>query len=163
MFQCHHSFHSLTLHSFVFHSLTVVEGNLDGSKMGPLEIPANKMSRQVSIWVLNFGWMMYFKVWDYVLLSKPYPAECGIEEEKLKQLRKEFEFWYVLAHWHFWHFDRYPVDLRVSGKDLLNNHLPYYIYNHLAIWGEVKFVIFQLLSLSSPKHRLEFVETALPN
>lgn len=29
---------------------------------------------------------------------------------------------------------RYPVDLRVSGKDLIQNHLTFYIYNHCAIW-----------------------------
>jgi len=25
-------------------------------------------------------------------------------------------------------------DLRVSGKDLVPNHLTYYLYNHTAIW-----------------------------
>lgn len=26
------------------------------------------------------------------------------------------------------------MDLRVSGKDLIQNHLTYFIYNHCAIW-----------------------------
>ena len=36
-------------------------------------------------------------------------------------MRNEFNYWY-------------PVDVRVSGKDLIQNHLTYYIYNHCAIW-----------------------------
>ena len=36
-------------------------------------------------------------------------------------MRNEFEYWY-------------PCDLRVSGKDLVPNHLTYYLYNHTAIW-----------------------------
>jgi leucyl-tRNA synthetase len=38
-------------------------------------------------------------------------------------MKREFEFWY-------------PVDVRVSGKDLVQNHLTYYIYNHCAIWPQ---------------------------
>jgi len=38
-----------------------------------------------------------------------------------RQLRREFSYWY-------------PVDLRVSGKDLIQNHLTYFLYNHVAIW-----------------------------
>ncbi len=26
------------------------------------------------------------------------------------------------------------MDLRVSGKDLIQNHLTYFLYNHVAIW-----------------------------
>lgn len=39
----------------------------------------------------------------------------------LNNIRNEFHYWY-------------PVDLRVSGKDLVQNHLTYFLYNHLAIW-----------------------------
>lgn len=28
----------------------------------------------------------------------------------------------------------YPTDLRVSGKDLVGNHLTFYIFTHIAIW-----------------------------
>lgn len=40
-----------------------------------------------------------------------------------RQLRQEFSYWY-------------PVDLRVSGKDLIQNHLTYFLYNHQAIWPQ---------------------------
>jgi leucyl-tRNA synthetase len=31
---------------------------------------------------------------------------------------------------------RYPLDLRVSGKDLINNHLTMSLYNHAAMWPD---------------------------
>ncbi|RWS07474.1 leucine--tRNA ligase: cytoplasmic-like protein, partial [Dinothrombium tinctorium] len=60
-------------------------------------------------------------VWDYIFLNHSYPLEINIPKEKLDLLRKEFNYWY-------------PVDLRVSGKDLIPNHLTYFLYNHCAIW-----------------------------
>ena len=41
------------------------------------------------------------------------------------KLRQEFQYWY-------------PVDLRVSGKDLVPNHLTYFLYNHCAVWPNEK-------------------------
>lgn len=38
-------------------------------------------------------------------------------------MRHEFQYWY-------------PVDIRVSGKDLVQNHLTYFLYNHTAIWPD---------------------------
>lgn len=67
------------------------------------------------------------RVWDYVLLGAPYPVDesNAPTEDTLKKLRDEFEYWY-------------PVDLRVSGKDLIKNHLTMALYNHVAIWPENK-------------------------
>lgn len=31
---------------------------------------------------------------------------------------------------------RYPVDLRASGKDLIQNHLTYYLFNHVSMWPQ---------------------------
>jgi leucyl-tRNA synthetase len=62
-------------------------------------------------------------VFDHIFLSAPYPTDCGIPAETLAKMRAEFEYWY-------------PMDLRVSGKDLLNNHLVFSLYNHAAMWGE---------------------------
>lgn len=63
------------------------------------------------------------EVWDYIFFKEaPFP-KTQIPKEKLDQLKQEFEFWY-------------PVDLRVSGKDLVPNHLSYYLYNHVAMWPE---------------------------
>lgn len=63
------------------------------------------------------------EVWDYIFFkAAPFP-KTEIPKEKLDKLKEEFEFWY-------------PVDLRVSGKDLVPNHLSYYLYNHVAMWSE---------------------------
>ncbi len=62
---------------------------------------------------------------DYVFLGegneKKISEKLGIKEELLKEIRKEFEYWY-------------PVDIRVSAKDLINNHLLFFIFHHVAIF-----------------------------
>ncbi|KAF8357755.1 lars-1 [Pristionchus pacificus] len=52
-------------------------------------------------------------------------ATMPVEEAKLRELRKEFTYWY-------------PIDMRVSGKDLVPNHLTYLLFNHVAIWPDQK-------------------------
>jgi len=62
------------------------------------------------------------EVWDYIFFSDTaLPKKTKISQKALETMRKEFQYWY-------------PVDLRVSGKDLVPNHLTYYLYNHTAIW-----------------------------
>lgn len=63
-------------------------------------------------------------MWDHVFLDAPYPAGApgAPSAESLSALKDEFEFWY-------------PLDLRVSGKDLIANHLTMSLYNHAAVWG----------------------------
>lgn len=62
------------------------------------------------------------EVWDYIFLdNKSYPKQCKIKKKLLDSMKHEFEYWY-------------PVDLRCSGKDLIQNHLTFFIYNHCAIW-----------------------------
>ncbi len=67
--------------------------------------------------------------WDYVLLGKGSPEEVskktGIPVEQLKDLRAEFDYWY-------------PLDNRHSGRDLVPNHLTFFIFNHAAIFPEEK-------------------------
>jgi leucyl-tRNA synthetase len=65
------------------------------------------------------------EVWDYVFarrdLSPEILSESKISEESLASMRREFEYWY-------------PLDIRVSGKDLIPNHLTFFLYIHLAIF-----------------------------
>jgi len=61
------------------------------------------------------------EVFDYVMLEKPFPKDTNISKETLDKMKKEFTYWY-------------PVDLRVSGKDLIQNHLTFFLYNHCAIF-----------------------------
>ena len=54
-----------------------------------------------------------------------YPSSTTIPQKTLDELRREFEYFY-------------PLDLRCSGKDLVNNHLTFFIYNHTAIFPKEK-------------------------
>eukprot|EP00118_Oscarella_pearsei_P016818 m.163639 g.163639 ORF g.163639 m.163639 type:complete len:1177 (+) comp38854_c0_seq2:70-3600(+) len=83
-------------------------GTVDGSKPGPLGIKPEQLTQEV---------------WDYIFfLSAPKPA-TEISDSALNQLRREFQYWY-------------PLDLRVSGKDLVPNHLTYFLYNHVSVWPQ---------------------------
>jgi len=65
------------------------------------------------------------EVFDYIFLGKNEPKESKISKEILLKMKKEFEYWY-------------PVDIRTSGKDLIQNHLTMFLYNHVAIFHEKK-------------------------
>ena len=84
------------------------EYDISGSSQGPAGVPAEAMT---------------VEAFDYIFLGKEYNAEkCpGVSEEVLAKMRREFEYWY-------------PMDMRVSGKDLIRNHLTMSLYHHQAIW-----------------------------
>ena len=82
-------------------------GPFNGSEKGSLDIEAEDMTHEV---------------WDYVFKKGSYPKGTPIPEEKLAKMRHEFEYWY-------------PMNMRVSGKDLIGNHLTFCLFNHMAIWG----------------------------
>ena len=83
-------------------------GVYDGSETGPAGITPDQLTPEV---------------FDYIFLKKDYPEGCSISEATLAGLRREFEYWY-------------PFDIRVSGKDLVPNHLTFCLYNHVAIWKD---------------------------
>ncbi|MBC7114019.1 MAG: leucyl-tRNA synthetase [Archaeoglobi archaeon] len=64
---------------------------------------------------------------DYIYLgkgdAKKVSEKTGISEELIERIRRDFEYWY-------------PVDLRSSGKDLVPNHLLFFIFHHVAIFPE---------------------------
>ena len=63
---------------------------------------------------------------DYVLLgtgdTTSVAKECGMPASIVEQVRKEFQYFY-------------PVDSRHSGRDLVPNHLSFFVFNHVAIFG----------------------------
>ncbi|XP_075502384.1 leucine--tRNA ligase, cytoplasmic-like [Primulina tabacum] len=60
------------------------------------------------------------EVWDFLFVGGPYPKSSEISSSLLDKMKQEFDYWY-------------PFDLRVSGKDLIQNHLTFCIYNHTAL------------------------------
>jgi len=62
---------------------------------------------------------------DYVLLGEGDPervaSKLGVSVELIERIRREFLYWY-------------PVDMRISGKDLMPNHLVFFIFHHVAIF-----------------------------
>ncbi|MDK2796081.1 MAG: leucyl-tRNA synthetase [Archaeoglobaceae archaeon] len=63
---------------------------------------------------------------DYVILGKgslELAKNSGLSEELIERIRNEFRYWY-------------PVDLRSSGKDLVANHLLFYLFHHVAIFDK---------------------------
>ena len=64
---------------------------------------------------------------DYVFLGegdvRDVSEKSGIDPDFLKSLREDFDYWY-------------PVDLRSSGKDLVANHLLFFLFHHIALFPE---------------------------
>ena len=83
-------------------------GVLDGRTTGPMGITPDQCTPAF---------------WDMVMTGKPNDGSVTIPAEKLATLRREVSFWY-------------PMDLRVSGKDLIPNHLTMSLYNHAAVWKD---------------------------
>ncbi|MBU5537082.1 MAG: leucine--tRNA ligase [Candidatus Aenigmatarchaeota archaeon] len=79
------------------------------------EIPAEKLTDEI---------------FDYVFLGKGNSKEISkkskLNEDLIKEMREEFEYFY-------------PFDLRNSGKDLIQNHLTYALFHHVAIWDDQKY------------------------
>lgn len=86
------------------------EGSLDGSVPNKDGISPPQMTDEVWDWI-------YAPPSD---CHSP-PADIGIPSNIIEKMRAEFRFWY-------------PMDLRVSGKDLVPNHLTFSIYNHVALF-----------------------------
>ncbi|WP_456419999.1 leucine--tRNA ligase [Methanocaldococcus infernus] len=67
------------------------------------------------------------KLFDYIFLGKgeleEVSEDSGLDKELIKKMREEFLYYY-------------PVDWRCSAKDLIPNHLTFYIFNHVAIFPE---------------------------
>ena len=64
---------------------------------------------------------------DYVLLGRgsadQVAKECKLSAQTVEQIRNEFIYFY-------------PIDSRHSGRDLVPNHLTFFIFNHVAIFDK---------------------------
>ncbi|EED94357.1 probable isoleucine-trna synthetase [Thalassiosira pseudonana CCMP1335] len=86
------------------------ENNLNGDES---KSPENIKVEDLTDDVFNFIYRKGFSV----------PENCCISAETLEKMRAEFRYWY-------------PMDLRVSAKDLIPNHLTMALYNHAAMWDD---------------------------
>jgi leucyl-tRNA synthetase len=59
------------------------------------------------------------ELFDYVFLGRKPKGKLPKEAE---EMRNEFAYWY-------------PLDSRHSATDLVHNHLTYFIFNHVAVFG----------------------------
>jgi leucyl-tRNA synthetase len=71
--------------------------------------------------------MLTKEVFDYIFAgnedAEKIAAKSGINVKILEEMRKEFTYWY-------------PVDLRVSAKELVPNHLTFFIFHHVALFPQ---------------------------
>ncbi|GMM30343.1 leucine--tRNA ligase [Martiniozyma asiatica (nom. inval.)] len=79
-----------------------------GEEIGPLNIKPEEMTDEV---------------FDYIFCRADSTEGCPIPKEKLDLMRREFEYFY-------------PMDQSISGKDLIPNHLTFYIYCHTALFSK---------------------------
>lgn len=91
---------------YVYPFTSCLENDITGSKPGPLGIAPEELTDEV---------------WDYIFADTDYPSSTSVPKEKLDTLRHEFKYFY-------------PMDVRSSGKDLINNHLTFCLYNHVALF-----------------------------
>jgi len=94
----------------IAHYLQGSVDNLNGDKPSPAGIKPEDLTDDV---------------FSYIFLHKDLPAgvTSAISTDLLNKMRHEFEYWY-------------PVNLRVSAKDLIPNHLTMCLYNHAEIWKD---------------------------
>ena len=98
---------------------------------------------------------------DYILLGEgdvnKVSVENSIDINILESIKNEFNYWY-------------PVDIRGSGKDLVGNHLTFYIFHHVAIFPMDKwprsisvngFVILNGMEMSKSKGNYISIEDAI--
>ncbi|WVQ77118.1 leucine-tRNA ligase [Cryptococcus sp. DSM 104548] len=79
-----------------------------GKTPGPLGITPEQMTDEV---------------WEYVLGDGQLPADSPLDAEKAAELKYSFNYFY-------------PLDVRSSGKDLIPNHLTFWVYCHAALFPE---------------------------
>jgi len=67
------------------------------------------------------------EVFDYIFYGEGNPRKIAawsrIDPKILEEMRSEFLYWY-------------PVDLRVSAKELLPNHLTFFLFQHVALFPD---------------------------
>jgi leucyl-tRNA synthetase len=84
--------------------------DLFGKEVGPLGIKPEQMTDEV---------------WDYVFARRDRAdiPKSDIPTKSIQILRRQLDYWY-------------PLDMRTSGKDLIQNHLTFNLYVHTALFDK---------------------------
>jgi len=73
------------------------------------------------------GEQLTLEVFDYIFYGKgntqTISEQIKIPAEQLDEMRNEFLYWY-------------PLDLRISAKELLPNHLTFFLFQHTALFPD---------------------------
>jgi leucyl-tRNA synthetase len=89
------------------------------------------------------------EVFDYIFFGEEniekVVLQCGMDKKLLEEMRNEFLYWY-------------PVDLRNSAKELVPNHLTFFLFHHVALfpptyWPKAIGVNGMLLIEGNPMHK----------
>ncbi|CCX31976.1 leucyl-tRNA synthetase [Pyronema domesticum] len=87
-----------------------LHSSIDGKELGLAGITAEQMVDEV---------------WDYLFCQRELPQDVieknNLPMDWLVKMRREFEYFY-------------PLDVNISGKDLIQNHLTFFLYIHVAIF-----------------------------
>ncbi|CAO3655639.1 unnamed protein product [Mucor hiemalis] len=98
-----------TIYMAYYTVANLLHGNsINGSKVGPANVKPEQLTDAA---------------WDYIFKIGDAPTDTDIPAATFTALRREYEYFY-------------PLDLRASGKDLIPNHLTFFMYNHTAIFPE---------------------------
>ncbi|OAL56456.1 leucyl-tRNA synthetase [Pyrenochaeta sp. DS3sAY3a] len=99
-----------TIYQAYYSFAHLLHKDMFGKEVGPLGIKPDQFSDDV---------------WDYVFGRRERSdlPQSDIPKKSLETLRRHFDYWY-------------PVDMRTSGKDLIQNHLTFNLYAHTAIFPE---------------------------
>ncbi|KAF1948414.1 leucyl-tRNA synthetase [Byssothecium circinans] len=99
-----------TIYQAYYSFAHLLHKDLFGKEIGPLGIKSAQFTDDV---------------WDYVFARRDRGdlPQSDIPKEALQTLRRHFDYWY-------------PLDMRTSGKDLIQNHLTFNLYVHSAIFNK---------------------------
>ncbi|KAF2005061.1 leucyl-tRNA synthetase [Amniculicola lignicola CBS 123094] len=100
-----------TIYQAYYSFAHLLHKDMFGKEVGPLGVKPEQMNDDV---------------WDYVFGRrdrKDQDFKTDIPKKTLETLRRHFDYWY-------------PLDMRTSGKDLIQNHLTFNLYVHAAIFDK---------------------------
>lgn len=97
-----------TIYQAYYSFAHLLHKDLFGKEVGPLGIHHEQLTDDV---------------WDYALgrRDRTDVPQSDIPRKALETMRRHFDYWY-------------PLDMRTSGKDLIQNHLTFNLYVHTAMF-----------------------------